>query len=241
MINLLHSGRLGDIVYSIQAAKRISERHDDKVRYFIPDGTAAENDYFRLLKTLLEEQPCVAEVQHFVKGIKDEDYHNLQIEYNLDNFRGINPWQNHVLLCHLNALHLSTKGWNLPWLAVEHTKSPTGQPFAVFQRTFRYRNPRSDWKGLIQKIKADIGEDELYFVGTDHEYKNFLTVEPKVKRLNTVDILEFAEYMKAAKWVATGMSVGLVLAQGMGIKHYFELEPRHVKTVCTGLETELTI
>lgn len=234
MITVIHSGRLGDIVYSLKACIKISERHDnEKIRYYVREvknGKSDEVNYYEQCKDLIAIQPVIGEVLPF-SNLTDETYHAMGIDYNLDNFRSINPWKNHVLLMHLRSMGLPEGDWMKPFLYVDVAQSPNGKPFVLVQRTWRYRNPRVNWKEIHNQLAERYGE-EVYFVGVESEYKNHLSnVGRPLKWLKILNILDLARYFKGADSVYCNQSMFLPIAQGMGKEHYLELEPAHVKTV----------
>jgi hypothetical protein len=236
MQTVFHSGRLGDIICSLKACQRISERHDnEQIRFYIrrkPDTTAYEADYFTQCKDLLLAQPYISEVLLF--SANDEgSYQEIAVDYNLDNFRGINPWKNHIIMCHLISMNLPYDGWNEPWLTVPNKRTPNGKPFVFIQRTFRYRNPFISWKKFIADSQLhEQFPDEIYFFGLEAEYKNFLqTGDPKVKFVKTSNMLELAEYISGASVVALNQTVGDVICWGLGKEHWLEKQERHNVTV----------
>jgi len=230
MINVLHSGKLGDAICGLKACQKIAERHNDKIKFYIRE------DFYDGLHELIACQPMIAEVEKFGR-ITDNDYNAMAIDYNLDNFRSINPWQNHVILCHLIGMNLGNEGWNEPWLTVPEKRSPDSLPFAFIHRSWRYRNPATDWKKYVAMFREQVG-DEIYFFGLESEYNNFKTIDPNIKYVQTKNILELAEYLNCADIVAVNQTVSDALCWGMGKAHWLEKSQTHDVTVLIQREEE---
>jgi len=193
-INFLHSGHLGDIIYSLPLIKEVSKNHKcnlyvrpyKKIRGYYPKHPSGK--FFlddRVVKMLL---PLLME-QKFIN--KAEIYNNEKIEVNLDLFREIPmnlQYYSPRWFFHLTGLQINL---DTPYLDVEPHQKIKNK--IVILRTFRARNHFINYK-FLNDYK------NLLFVGMEDEYKDLRKQVSNLEFYNCKNFLEMAQIIKSSKF-----------------------------------------
>jgi len=218
-ISFLHSGHLGDIIYSLPIIKKLSENHNCNLyiqinkpmdlKYFNhPAGNFFLNEKItNMLLPLLREQ-------NYLKKI--EIYNGQEIEIDLDLFRKIpiniqfySPrWFFQLTGIHTNLEH--------SYLEVKPHKNITNK--IVIIRTFRARNSFINYKFLENYTN-------LIFIGTFEEYEDLKKQIPNLEYYNCKDFLEMSEIIKASKFFIGNQGLGYALAEALKVPRLLEANP----------------
>lgn len=222
-LSFKHSGDMGDIVAGLATVKEICERREAMAQIYL-DTSGGKDDplilrqsrggglkfndaAFQFLKPLLEEQPYVAFVGKWQKGIA--------VDYDLNAFRAVffdknllRTTNQNLLFAHqvVFGLDMGYKGPWLKWPSVKQTRS------LLAARSNRYHS--SDQVYLIHRF--ELANERNGFMGTDLEYNAFQDcIQHKVPRVAVKNALDAANEIAASKrfivngtlfyWIAVGI------------------------------------
>lgn len=243
-----HSGRLGDIVYSLPLIKKMAEKNGEPADLFIPSDIPSRlggNVYhpggdvmvgdglFKFIQPLLEVQPYLRRVA-FVKSSE------LPSEFiDLDKFKssGLNLKAGIIQGWYRKAFGVAFP-LDEPWLFL-----PAGQvaekqlEFDVLvSRTTRFCNTSINY-GFLASIQR------IGFIGLEYEYEEFISRYGLTPTRHVVvsDALQLANYMHKTKVYVGNQSVNFAIADGFKITRALEaFEPAPVASPVGGWCTEYT-
>ena len=216
-LSFLHSGRLGDLIYSLATIKELSKSHKCKLYIQINKPMLDYNDASRkvfiskrsgdLILPLLRSQDFLDTVDIY----KDE-----KIDINLDLFRDIpinlsfysTRWFSHIVGVNINVENsfLSVK----PHTLIKNK--------IIIGRSHRYRNAYINYK-FLKNTK------NLLCIGLRDE---FLDLKKEINNLEfheCKDFLEMAEILKASKFYIGNMSFQYIVSEGLKIPRLLEASP----------------
>ena len=216
-LSFLHSGQLGDLIYSLATIKELSKSHKCKLYIQIEKPIFSPHNSSKkvfinkrcgdLILPLLRNQDFLDAVDIF----KDE-----KIDINLDLFRDIpislsfysSRWFSHICGININVENtfLSVKPHNLIKNKI------------VIHRSPRYRNPYINYK-FLNNTK------NLLCIGLEDEYKNLKKEIDNLEFHDCKDFLEMAEIIKASKFYIGNMSFQYTLAEGLKVPRILEASP----------------
>jgi hypothetical protein len=182
-IKVVHDGNAGDVIYSLSSLYDYCQKNDCKIVYYIRIGTPSGftdethpvgdvmcNDaMYNFIEPLLKAQPYIHDVIKLNKGenmVVDFDLNLFRKEYKNLSAGNIQNWI-------ANAYHefrpnLSKQCVFLP--------ENIGNNYIIVNRTTRYNNFFIDYTMLEQY-------DNVYFVGTEKEFKRFAIHNDKIQHL----------------------------------------------------------
>ncbi len=217
-LSFLHSGQLGDLIYSLATIKELSKSHKCKLYIQIDKpmplnyGNSSKKVFISkrsgdLIFPLLRNQDFLDAVDIY----KDE-----KIDINLDLFRDIpinlsfysTRWFSHMCGININVENtfLSAKPHNLIKNKI------------IIHRSPRYRNPYINYK-FLNNVK------NLLCIGLEDEFKNLKKEIDNLEFHDCKDFLEIAEIIKASKFYIGNMSFQYVMAEGLKIPRLLEASP----------------
>lgn len=208
----LHSGSLGDVIYSLSAVRALGGG-----RYLInPDGSWWRwlfSDPYKQLQRLLDRQPYIRS-----SGLWDKAE---PVGCNLDFFRclQVSGWRAATLTLldmHLMYLGLPVSAGERPWLEVE----PLRVASVVIQRSGRYRSPYFRWDKFLAKHG-----DRAVFIGVDEEYEEFTEEYGHVARHHTEDLYDVARAIAGSDLYAGNQSSPFAIAEGLKHPSILEVSP----------------
>ena len=219
VINFLHSGHLGDLVYALPVIKELSKDHE--CHFYIQSNKKIPVDYYkhpaggvfmddRMLNLFLP----LMKKQKFIHKV--EKYNNQKIDINFDIFRTL-P----VNICfnsprwyfHIAGIQVDLTD---PYLEVQpHDKVKNK---IVIHRTFRHRNQFINYKFLKNF-------NDLVFVGTKDEYEDLKKDVPNLELYNCQDYLDMARVIKSSKFFIGNQSVAYPIAEALKVPRILEAEP----------------
>jgi hypothetical protein len=215
-----HSGKCGDILYCLPAAKALGV----EVLY-IPETTDQCTGLLSNMRNLLLQQSFIKEVREYPwlggeygKYNKDPLIH---LDFDLDRH------QEHLSRGGRNMLMRYADIFNVhvdqrqPWLTVEGPRL-IEQDYNLISLTTRHRdNSCVNWKKVYDKIPKPV-----HFIGTVEEHEEFVSNYGEISRLCTADLLTFALYIKYCSALFCNQSAAVVIAQGLGKTYHLEVKPR---------------
>jgi len=216
------SGNAGDIVYSLSSLYQYSLDNDCKFVYYIkmdvpssftlethPTGAVMMNDFmFDFLAPLLKAQPYIHDVIKLKKG------ENMVFDYDIDNFRkeyknlSAGNIQNWIA----NAYHEFRPNLSKQCLFLPEN---IGNNYIIVNRTTRYNNFFIDYT-VLEKY------DNVYFVGTEKEFKRFSIHNDKITHLKVNNALEMAIAINGCKLFIGGQSLAFSIAEQLKVKRVLE-------------------
>jgi len=217
-LSFLHSGQLGDLIYSLATIKELSKSH--KCKLYIQIDKPMPLDYNDSSKKVFISKRSgdlilpLLRNQDFLETVKI--YEDEKIDINLDLFRDIpislsfysTRWFSHLAGININVENtfLSAKPHNLIKNKI------------VIHRSPRYRNPYINYK-FLNNTK------NLLCIGLEDEFKNLKKEINNLEFHDCKDFLEMAEIIKASKFYIGNMSFQYIMAEGLKIPRLLEASP----------------
>lgn len=210
MINIKHSGNIGDIILSLCTVRQISIKHNDKIDYYLDlngnVGSYLPLDRANSLIPLLKSQDYINDVFFFNDMIK--------IDYNLDNFRQLVKMDGSITLsqAHLKANGFNNIDENEKHLFINEQSDVIYD--VVCSRTDRYNNPNFDWNIILNDYK----NMRICFIGYKNEYENFISKidsSYKIDYIFTKDLYEVAKIINSSNLFIGNQSSCFTIAQTM--------------------------
>jgi hypothetical protein len=220
MTTARHSGKVGDILYSLPTVKALGA----DVLY-VPENTDQCTGLYGNMKSLLEQQPFLKEVREypslggtFGKMIKDPDIH---LDYDLDrHFEHPMRGRVNMVKRYFDIFGIKGVDHTKPWLTVEGPRL-IDHDYNLISLTPRFRdNSRVNWTKVYEKIPKP-----AYFIGTAEEHEEFVEKYGAISRLYTTDLLTFALYIKYCSALFCNQSAALPIAQGLSKTYHCEFKP----------------
>ena len=226
-ISFLHSGRSGDLIYSLPTIKELAKTHECKLYIQIDKPTLDQYDFTRkvfidkrlgnLILPLLKNQDFLKEVSI---------YKNEEIDVNFDLFRDIpinlsfysSRWFSHLTGANINIekSFLSAKAHN------------TIKNKIIIGRSPRYRNGYLNYK-FLKNTK------NLLCIGLQEEFEDLKKEVENLEFYNCKDFLEMAEILKASKFYIGNMSLQYIISEGLKIPRLLEASPEFPVAFPVGL------
>ncbi|WP_250502464.1 hypothetical protein [Caballeronia sp. AZ7_KS35] len=222
----LHSGNLGDIIYSLPTCRALEINH--LILNVCADpafgGRALSEQAARGLVPLLLAQGFIRRVTIIKSGVPWE-YANpgdLGVDYVLDSFRATftNP-RLHLLYAHAVPFNLMVDGVR-PWITFQgkpqQTPGEHDKPYIVVSLTSRYRR---FGHGYYEYLFRDVPADRVFFVGVGSD---------QIERRNiggtafqTANFADLAGLLENAALFIGNPSFAYALAEGLKINRLVEV------------------
>ncbi len=216
-LSFLHSGRLGDLIYSLATIKELSKSHKCKLYVQIEKPILGSHDSSRkvfinkrcgdLILPLLRNQDFLDAVNIY----KDE-----KIDINLDLFRDIpislsfysSRWFSHICGININVENtfLSVKPHELIKNRI------------IVGRSSRYRNAYINYK-FLKNTK------NLLCIGLKEEFQDSKKDINDLEFHECKDFLEMAEIIKASKFFIGNMSLQYIISEALKVPRLLEASP----------------
>lgn len=222
MITYLHSGTLGDLIYSLSIVRKlergkflvaINNINDVAQKYMYCDplpehqGRFTALDY-KLLSPLLRRQSYIDSVDTWKKGDEPPTV-------DLDRFR-------EILFKSFNGNYVEAyhKVFEVPftkeclqetWLEADPKRIA---PYIVC-RSMRYRNPKGDDRHRELWATKNF-EYNAVFIGNEEEHKDYINTIGHIPRHKVRDFLEFANVIAGSDLVVSNQTFAFSLAMGLG-------------------------
>jgi len=233
-----HSGTFGDILYGMPIVKYFKGGEYylhlgqvDWIGQHYYNSPPAEYHQGRMNQKDYEFMKRFMEAQDYITAFKVLDPNTAEITHNLDRFRPyfVNHPANYVKTYALSwgipamtdpqvALELE----QAPWFTVPEPRKISGKPIVINRspRGFCAPGVRDRWIEWRDRKE----NEQSVFVGLESEHQAFEElVGCKLDHAKTNDLLEVAEVIAGAELFMGNQSMGLALAQGLGVTYQFEI------------------
>jgi len=218
-LNFLHSGPVGDLIYSLAIIQKISKTH--KCNFFVNVNKKFTYEYYRhngegylISKRIFDFTLPLLKEQKFLNIVKK--YENEKIDINLDLFREL-PWNNTFTsqrwYFHIIGEH---EDLSLPYINVtDHLKLKNK---IVIQRSFRFRNIYINYKFLNNF-------EDLLFIGIKDEYDDLKKQIPNLEWYNPKSFYEVAQIIKSSRFFIGNSSSCYSIAEALKVPRLLEASP----------------
>ena len=217
-LSFLHSGQLGDLIYSLATIKELAKSH--KCKLFIQINKPMQFDYTSSSrKVLINKRSAdlilpLLKSQSFLEDVKV--YENEKIDINLDLFRDIpinlsfysTRWFSHLVGINLNILDT--------FLSVKPHETIKNK--IVIHRSPRYRNAFINYN-FLNNTK------DLLCIGLKEEYQSLKNEINNLEFHDCKDFLEMAQIIKSSKFFIGNSSVGFPIAEALKTPRLLESCP----------------
>ena len=218
-LSFLHSGHLGDLMYSLPVIKELSKNHNCKL--YIQSDKPMKVDYQnhpsgkvyldkRIVKLIL---PLLRN-QDFLSSVNI--YENEKIDINLDLFRDIPVnirFHSIRWYFHITGIHADMKS---AYLSVKPHNSVKNK--IVIVRSPRYRNEYINYK-FLKETK------NLLCVGLKSEFEDLKKEVHDLEFYDCKDFLEMAEIIKASKFFIGNLCFAYSVAEALKVPRLLEASP----------------
>ena len=215
-LTFIHSGHVGDLIYSLPVIKELSKTHN--CFFYVqknkpinvgypghPSGKVMLNaEIANKLLPLLKSQPYLRSANI---------YNNEKIDINLDLFKDIPinvSFHQIRWFIHITGVYANMEE---QFLFAEPKKDFNEK--VVILRTSRNRNHFINYK-FLKKY------NNLLFIGLENEFKDLKNEIPNLEFYNCKDFLEMAQIIKASKFYLGNLSGGYSIAEGLKIPRLLE-------------------
>lgn len=220
ILNFLHSGHCGDLIYSLPVIKELAKTH--QCNLYLGVGKKIVGNYPKhpaknvYIDTRIANQ--ILPLLKFQSFIEDTKIHsNEVIDINLDLFRDFPVnlsfnscrWYFHVTGVHTNL--------SKPYLETDQHENIKEK--IVILRTFRARNHFINYRFL-----NNLNED-LIFIGLKEEFENLQKDIPKLKHYEPENFFEMSKIIMSSKFFIGNQSVAFAIAESLKIPRLLECRP----------------
>ena len=216
-LSFLHSGRLGDLIYSLATIKELAKSH--KCKIYIQINKPVLDYYDHLRKVLITKRSGdmiipLLKKQEFLEDVSI--YNGEKIDVNFDLFRDIpinksfysSRWFSHLVGINLNM--------ESTFLSAKPHKSIKNK--IIIGRSPRYRNSFLNYKFLKN-------EKNIMCIGLKDEYDDLKKDILNLEFYDCNDFLEMAEIIKSCKFYIGNMSLQYIMAEGLKVPRLLEASP----------------
>ena len=217
-ISFLHSGHLGDILYSLPVLKELSK--NKKCNLFIEKNSEINSFYFKhpgrkfflnnkmvnMLIPLLKSQPYLSKVKIYNKE-------NIDINLNIFRKLPINLSFTSRIFFQLTGIHSD--------LRKKYIFSKKRKEFRnkiILLRSFRYRNYLINYNFLRNY-------ENIIFIGLYDEYLEMKKIIKKLIFYKCKNFLEMSQIINSCKFFLGNQSFGYALAEGLKVPRLLEGYP----------------
>ena len=216
-LSFLHSGRLGDLIYSLATIKELSKSHKCRLYIQVEKSMLGPHDSSR--KTFINKRcgdlilPLLRN-QNFLETVNI--YNDEKIDIDLDLFRDIpinhcfysSRWFSHICGVNINVENtfLSVKPHDLIKNKI------------IVGRSSRYRNAYINYK-FLKNTK------NLLCIGLEDEFKDSKKDINDLEFHECKDFLEMAEIIKASKFFIGNMSLQYIISEALKVPRLLEASP----------------
>jgi len=218
-ISFLHSGHLGDLIYSLPVVNELAKNHI--CHFYIQTNKKITTEYYKhpsgnvfiddktlnLFLPLMKEQKSIHKVEKYI---------GQEIDINLDIFRDLPVnilFNSPRWYFHITGVQVDLSEPYLNVLPHEKIKNKI-----VIHRTFRRRCQFINYKFLNNY-------ENLIFTGLKDEYDDLKKEIKNLEFYDCKDFLDMARVIKACKFFIGNMSAAYALAEAMKVPRLLEAEP----------------
>lgn len=209
----MHSGKAGDIIYSLPVLRQLNQFRDDAILYLnlIQPHNGKIDKHFNektaeMLMPLLRRQPYMAACAL---------YDGQPVDVDLDAFRYISVPLDRSSLSRWYFFAFNVHpDLNTPWLQAD--KLPELKDKIVLARSKRYQNPNIS-RAFLDKYK------DLVFIGTDQEYRTIKEEVKHIEHMKVNNFLEMANIINSCKLFIGNQSMPFAIAEALKVPRLLEV------------------
>jgi hypothetical protein len=235
MKTFVHSGNLGDVVFSIPTIQYLSVNEGAVV--YVKAANYVFGNQYDAIKDLLLQQDGIKEVHPFYPSDGNWNYFNwpgLKYDYDLDRARlQAMRGRIHIVKRYFDAFGID-EDHRKPFLKIDEDYK-RDEKFALIHLTDRWNGLQYDWKKIYNEAKQR--HEKIYFIGFVGEHMEFTIRYGEIEHIITENLLEMARLVRDCEAIYCNQGVALTLAQGLGKEYYLVMNG--MKTNChLGTENE---
>jgi hypothetical protein len=211
--NFRHSGKAGDIIYSLPVIKELNRNAADASLYLniIQPHNGKVDKHFN--EKSVEMLLPLLERQSYIKSC--ELYHGQPIDIDLDAFRyiavpldrsSLSRWYFFAFNVHPDL--------NAPWL--EADRLPGFEDKIVLARSKRYQNPNIS-RDFLNQYK------DMIFIGTEQEYRRMKEEVKHIEYIKVSNFLEMANIINSCKLFIGNQSMPFAIAEALKVPRLLEV------------------
>lgn len=203
MKSFIHSGDLGDVIYSLPTVRALGGgfMHPCDMPGVVT-GHGMTHDRFLALAPLLRQQDYITAVAWHEPGP-----HPDRVDLNKFRSMGFDLHRQNLADNYLIANGLPTSHRDTPWLEAPKMFFES----VVISRSARYHNAKFNWRNVLERF----GRNAI-FVGTPAEHVAFVVEFGSVPYAHTPTLLDAASIINAADLFIGNQSCPLAIAHGLG-------------------------
>lgn len=219
MINILHSGNIGDCIYSLPAMRKASRNAGQNIHLYLcinqpgqlAPGHPAGN--VMISETIANMAVPLFESLDFIGQVTITDDPKTQVDYNFNRFREIGfHYTGHIARWQFYTYPELTCDLSEPIFI--QGKEPQG---ITFNRTSRYHGEGFEY--LFLRPWAN----QMTFLGTPDEFYVIKKKLPGMEYYGVKDFLEMAQMIKSSQLFIGGQSMAFALAEIMKVPRILEV------------------
>lgn len=229
MLELKHSGQLGDIIYALPAMRGLAKKlNRTQLRLFIPSNKIAHlapglnhiggnvmvsQPMFNFIEPLLRDQPDVESVHY----VLEEEIPTSAIDFDIIRGGLLNLSAGNIKDYYMKAFGLMTSPIQ-PWISTSN--APLSQQFdIVLGRSTRYLNISIDYS-LLNQTRLSVG-----FIGTQREFDAVRQFNPRlaVTHAKTADARDVCQLIKSAQLYVGNQSLFFAIAEALQVTRLLEV------------------
>lgn len=228
LLNVKHSGRLGDIVYALPLVKIISEKLGISSNFYILNdcvidvkksvyhpgmGLKVSKGLFDYIQPLLIAQPYINQVVFCSKEELPQDF----IDLDSFNHMGMNLMASGNQVWYRKAFGIPVP-IEKPWLVSRAHCSSNPRFDVLVNKSTRFFNQRINY-GFLNEFKR------VGFVGLEVEFQDFKKRHDlaKIEYLHTDSALDFANLIQSTSMYLGNQSLGFAIAEGLKVPRAVEV------------------
>jgi len=227
-LSFLHSGHLGDLMYSLPLVKELAKNYE--CNYYVQVdkktnvnyGSHPSGDVFINKKTARLMLPLLKS-QNYFKNV--EVYNGEEIDINLDLFRDIPiSFYFHSTRWYM---HLTGTQFDMTSPCLDVVPHKDIKDKIVIMRSPRYRNIYIDYK-MLKNVS------NIVCVGLESEYQDLKKDVPNLEFYDCKDFLEMAQIIRSSKFFIGNLCFAYSVAEGLKIPRLLEASPEFPVVFPTG-------
>jgi hypothetical protein len=230
ILEIKHSGQLGDIVYAMPAMMTLAKRLDrEKIRLFVPKNKIAQRPaglkhtagefmisdaMFAYIRPLLESQPCFAEVI----SVEERSIPASAIDFDIIRGGALNVSAGNIKDYYFKAFGLLSESKG-PWISPGFAGRRAGNFDVVIGRSTRYLNDCINY-GIIDQLSL-----RTAFIGVEREFDDFMSRHKNmnIEYVPTSDALAACNLIASAPLYIGNQSFFFAIAEALQVSRLLEV------------------
>lgn len=223
MKTFLHSGKLGDTVFSMATIKAMGGGI-----LYLPEQAPELPNLYSQMKDFCLSQSYIHEVIQ-CDDCKSYTDTPVIVDVNLNRHREhYLKGMTNMVKRYFDIFGVHGVDYKEPWIEIGGFEKEERGDYSVFNYTGRFiHNEKTGQKSKVYWKKVyDSVEGSKYFSGTEEECAQFTNlVEGRVHRMLSLNVFRLAEFIKGASAIYCNQSLVLSLSCAMGKERWVEFKP----------------